>query len=80
MFRSQYLSTRFFSRQFICSDCGGSEAYRSRRRTFLEKFILPVFLLQPARCANCFLRTRVLMFKLLRDRAQKPDVKHPAAA
>jgi len=75
MFRIQYLS-----RQYQCPDCSGPDAYRSRRRTFLEKYLLPVFLLQPARCANCFRRSSVPMFMRLRDRAEKPDVKHPAAA
>jgi len=75
MFRS-----RLFSTQYQCSDCGGSEGYRSRRRTFLEKYILPLLLLQPARCANCFRRSSVSMFMNLRDRLEKPNVKRPAAA
>ncbi len=75
MFLSQY-----FSRQFQCPDCGGADAYRSRRRTFLEKYILPVLLLQPARCANCFRRSSVPLFMKLHDRADKPDVKRHVAA
>ena len=75
MVRNQY-----FSRQYQCPDCGGSDAYRSRRRTFLEKYILPVFLLQPARCANCFRRANVSMLVSVRDRKEKPPIKRPAAA
>jgi hypothetical protein len=75
MFRSQ-----FFLKQYQCSDCGGSDGYRSRRRTFLEKYILSLLLLQPARCADCFRRSRVSMFMSLRDRLNKADVKRPAAA
>jgi hypothetical protein len=75
MFRIQYLST-----QYQCPDCSGPDAYRSRRRTFLEKYVLPVLLLKPARCADCFHRSSVPMFMKLRDRADKPDVKRPAAA
>jgi len=75
MFRIQY-----FSSQYQCPDCGGSDAYRSRNRTFVEKYILPVLLLQPARCASCFRRTSVSMFMSLRDRDNKPDVNRPAAA
>jgi len=75
MFGSQY-----FSRQYQCPDCGGSDARRSRRRTFLERYILPALLLQPARCTNCFRRTSVSMFVSLRDRDDKPDAKRHAAA
>ena len=75
MFGSQYLSKRY-----LCPDCGGSEAYRSRRRNFLEKYVLPILLLQPARCANCFRRTNVSMLVSLRPREPRPPVNHHAAA
>jgi hypothetical protein len=65
--------------QYQCPDCGGSDAYRSRRRNFLEKYLEPVFLLQPVRCANCFRRTTVLMFVRAREREQRPDPPHVAA-
>ena len=45
-------------KQYQCPDCGGFEAYRSRRRNLLEKYILPFMMLQPARCMNCHRRTR----------------------
>ncbi len=72
---SQYFSTRY-----RCPDCGGADAYRSRRRNFLEKFICPLFLLRPARCANCFCRTLVSLMVHLRNPATKPPVKRAAAA
>ena len=52
---------------FRCPDCGGADAYRSRRRTFLEKYIHPLFLLKPVRCANYFRRRNVLMFVTARE-------------
>ena len=58
--------------QYQCPDCGGSEAYRSRRRNILEKYIEPFFLLKPVRCANCFRRTTVSMFVPAREREQAP--------
>ena len=51
-----------FGSSYRCPDCGGSDAYRSRRRTFLERYILPLLMLQPVRCANCFRRTTVSVF------------------
>jgi hypothetical protein len=51
-----------FSSQYQCPDCGSTSAYRSRRRGFMEKFLLPIFLLQPVRCTQCFRRIRVSMF------------------
>ena len=69
-----------FRKHYQCPDCGGSDAFHSRRRTFLEKYLLPVFLLQPARCVNCFRRTSVSMLISLRDREEKADAKRHAAA
>jgi len=50
-----------FSKQFQCryGYCKSSEGYRSRKRTILEKYFLPLFLLRPVRCANCFGRRYV---------------------
>lgn len=66
MFSKQYLS-----KQYQCPDCGGSNGYRSRRRNFYEKCILPVFLAQPVRCADCFRRNHVSMFVDVPDRKAK---------
>lgn len=69
-----------FSSQFHCPDCGSSEAYRSRPRTFVEKYILPLVLLHPARCANCFRRSHASTFARTRERSEKPAVIPRAAA
>ena len=41
---------------YHCSDCGSDVGFRSRRRSFTERFILPLFLLKPVRCGECFRR------------------------
>jgi hypothetical protein len=45
------------ARQFYCSDCGCSEGYRSRPRSFTERFLLPLVLMRPVRCGDCFRRS-----------------------
>jgi hypothetical protein len=53
---------------YHCPDCGNDVGFRSRRRTFTERFLLPLFLLQPVRCGECFRRDYRLIFTLVRDR------------
>ena len=45
------------SKPFQCRDCGSFQAYRSQPRNLAEKYILPILLLHPVRCADCFRRT-----------------------
>jgi hypothetical protein len=54
--------------EFHCDDCGGDTGFRSRRRTFSERYLLPIFLLQPVRCADCFRRDYRLVFVPVRER------------
>jgi hypothetical protein len=54
--------------EFRCSDCGSNAGFRSRRRTFAERYILPLFLLQPVRCGECFRREYRLIFTRVRAR------------
>jgi hypothetical protein len=54
--------------EFHCEDCGSDVGFRSRRRTFSERYFLPVFLLQPVRCAECFRRDYRLIFVSVKDR------------
>ena len=63
---SQALPFRFTS--YRCDDCGCEVGFRSRRRNFSERYLLPVFLLQPVRCAECFRRDYRLIFTPVRDR------------
>jgi hypothetical protein len=53
---------------YYCNDCGCDAAFRSRRRTFTERYLLPIFLLQPVRCAECFRRDYRLLFVPVKER------------
>lgn len=57
-----------FSQPYRCRDCGSETGFRSRRRTLTERFILPLFLLQPVRCGECFRRDYRMIFTPVRDR------------
>jgi hypothetical protein len=69
---------------YRCRDCGSEVGFRSRRRTMSERFLLPLFLLQPVRCGECFRRDYRLIFTPVRDRlADAPKLipgKHPGAS
>ncbi len=65
---------------YQCPDCGGSDAYRSRRRNFLEKYLEPFLFLKPVRCVNCFRRTTVCIFVAAREREQGPEPRPRVAA
>jgi hypothetical protein len=67
------------SKQYQCPDCGGFEGCRSRRRNLLEKYMLPLFMLQPVRCVNCYRRTRVSIFIDLPEQANKLPQRGQAA-
>jgi len=51
-----------FSKQLQCPECGACEGCRSRPRTFFEKYFLPLFLVRPVRCTNCFRRRNVYLW------------------
>jgi hypothetical protein len=53
---------RPFSPPYQCRDCGSEVGFRSRRRTLTERFLLPLLLLQPVRCGECFRRDYRLIF------------------
>jgi hypothetical protein len=65
--------------EFHCDDCGGDSGFRSRPRTFSERFLLPIFLLRPARCAECFRRDYRLIFVPLRERLPEAKGKPPVS-
>jgi hypothetical protein len=66
------------SRQFLCHDCGSLVGFRSRPRTLTEKYLLPVLLLRPVRCGDCFRRYYRPLFVEVRER--EPMGPHRAAA
>ncbi len=59
---------RYLTRPYSCRDCGSEVGFRSRRRSLAERFILPLFLLKPVRCAECFRRDYRLLFTPVRER------------
>ena len=67
------------SRLFQCRDCGGFNGYRSRPRTLTEKFLLPMVLLRPVRCGDCFRRSYQLLFVPVRQRRESKSA-HRAIA
>lgn len=72
-----------FAQSYLCRDCGGEVGFRSRRRTFLERYLLPLFLLRPVRCAECFRRDYRWIFTTVHERSHVPrimPVKQPAPA
>jgi hypothetical protein len=67
------------SKQFRCNDCGSLQGFRSRPRTLTEKYLLPIFLLRPVRCAKCFRRDYRLLFLQVPERPQREVVRDLAA-
>ena len=57
-----------FPQPYHCRDCGSDIGFRSRRRNLIERFVLPLLLLQPVRCGECFRRDYRLIFTPVRDR------------
>jgi hypothetical protein len=68
------------SKQYQCPDCGGCDGYRSRRRNLIEKYLLPLLLLQPVRCMSCYRRTQVSIFTHLPERENRLSTRGQAAA
>ena len=71
-------SVQSWFQPFRCRDCGSEVGFRSRRRTLAERFVLPVFLLQPVRCGECFRRDYRLIFTPVRDRLSEVSAMIPA--
>ena len=63
--------------EFRCDDCGSETGFRSRRRSFSERYLLPIFLLQPVRCAECFRREYRWVFMRVKDRLPEMAKKTP---
>jgi hypothetical protein len=66
--------------EFHCDDCGSDTGFRSRRRSLFERYLLPIFLLQPVRCADCFRRDYRLLFMPVKERLPEPIRKVPIPA
>ena len=59
-----------FPRLFECKDCGSFNGYRSRPKDLSERFLLPLLLLRPTRCGDCFKRSYQSMFVKVRPRRE----------
>ena len=62
---------------FHCRDCGREQAHFSRRRSMFERVVLPLFLLRPVRCSDCFRRQYVPVFCEISNGAQRPGPPEP---
>lgn len=69
---------RAIFQSYYCRDCGSDVGFRSRRRNFAERYLLPIFLLQPVRCGECFRRDYRLIFTQVRERMPDPIQMPPA--
>jgi hypothetical protein len=65
--------------QFRCRDCSSEVGFRSRRRSLLERYVLPLFLLKPVRCGECFRRDYRLIFTPVRERLSEASRIAPVA-
>ena len=59
-----------FPRLYECKDCGGFNGYRSRPKNLTERFLLPLLLLHPTRCGDCFKRSYQSTFVKVRPRRE----------
>jgi hypothetical protein len=62
---------------YRCRDCGSELGFRSRRRTMAERFVLPLFLLKPVRCGECFHRDYRSIFTPVHERGSDLPRKTP---
>lgn len=67
------------TRLFECKYCGGFNGYRSRPKNFREKFLLPLLLLRPVRCGDCFKRSYQSAFVTVRPRRESKKEQGAAA-
>jgi hypothetical protein len=75
---SQYLTERCWelrlrtalalasAKRYRCRDCGREVGFRSQPRNSIERYILPLLLMRPVRCAECFRRDYRLIFTRVR--------------
>jgi hypothetical protein len=44
------------AKDYRCRDCGRKVGFRSHPRNLMERYVLPLLLMRPVRCAECFRR------------------------
>jgi len=62
-----------FAKPYRCRDCGKGIGFRSRPRTLMERYILPLTLMQPVRCAECSRRDYRPIFTPVSERSHHRD-------
>ena len=65
---------------YRCRDCNREVGFRSRPRTLMECYILPLLLMQPVRCAACFRRDYRLILTTVHERSRGDDDHIPGSA
>jgi hypothetical protein len=66
-------------RLFQCRECGGFVGYRSRPKSFTEKYILPALWIRPVRCGKCLRRSYQLGSVPVRERQEHKSARSAAA-
>jgi hypothetical protein len=72
-----------FAKRYRCRDCGRQVGFRSQPRNLMERYILPLLLMRPVRCAECFRRDYRLILTPVREcspQAETVDHIHRNAA
>jgi hypothetical protein len=64
---------------FQCQYCGGYNGYRSRSKTFAEKFILPLLFLRTVRCGDCHKRSVQTFLVQVRERRESKSARSATA-
>jgi hypothetical protein len=62
-----------FAKPYRCRDCGKGVGFRSRPRTLMERYILPLTLMHPVCCAECSRRDYRLIFTPVSERSHHRD-------
>jgi hypothetical protein len=69
-----------FTALFQCRDCGSYHGYRSRPKTFAEKFFLPLVLRQTVRCGKCYRRSTQTIFVQVQERHESKSARGATAS
>jgi hypothetical protein len=64
--------------KFHCPTCGSEIVYRSRPRSFTERFLMPFALLRPVRCGECYRRTYATVFTGAKKRGDTHGLRRAA--
>jgi len=63
--------------KYRCPDCGRKVGFRSKPQNTMERYILPLVLKQPVRCAECFRRDYRSIFTPMGEQSPHDDTADP---